>query len=309
MKLTNNLFNALIGRMFMNTIANNNNTRNRPYLTMKQRYNRTHNKTNAMRRINNRNNNNRKQNVKDVGGYKQVYYNGPIATQTIEMYKTIGVSGDPKTYVFDREGQTLDISALLNDTNEFLELRRRSLQFKVLEIDISFNYNRHPNAGDKFPKMLVTPETDMVIQNSDPKVNKNTMVWDMTTNGNKNYNFRITNRNTEKVNNEWQIAESFWNAICKIHLSDQGNIFLVDMGQISQTWALGEMKISVLVAYTRNDTSEGFNKRNTPTTSQAIQAMKNLMQLPVYKQLLLANEPKSQKDDLEISTITNETIQ
>jgi hypothetical protein len=187
------------------------------------------------------------------GGYKQVYINNRVQQQTVEMYKTIQADRNAN-YVFEGNSPlTLDVSAMLNDTDEFLELRRTSLQFKVVFISFSFNYNRIPISNEKFSKMPMTPETDMVLQNNDPKINKNTMVWDMTKNGTKNYAFRINTRNTEKENQEWQIAESFWNAILKLHISSQG---LNELEAEPLYRNLGELKISISVLYVKADETQ-----------------------------------------------------
>jgi hypothetical protein len=76
------------------------------------------------------------------------------------------------------------------------------------------------------------------------------MCWDMTKLGTKNYSFRINNRNTDKENQEWQIAESFWNGIMKLHLSCQGTNM---HGTDTDFLEIGELKISVSVLYIKSD--------------------------------------------------------
>lgn len=202
------------------------------------------------------------------GGYKQVYNNGRVQQQTIEIYKTIGVSGN-LAYIFTdtQSDEQLNVQSLLNDNSEFLELRRTCLQYKIKMLSFSFNYNRIPQSQDKFSKMLISPETDMVLQASDPKLNNNTMVWDMTSNGSKNYNFRINNRNTEKQNQEWQISEAQWNAVCILHLTQQGEIFIKDRESVFPV-QLGEIKIAVSVVYVKADTEN--NNRVHLTTSNIL---------------------------------------
>jgi hypothetical protein len=192
---------------------------------------------------------------KAIGGNKRVYNKGRTHYQTIEMYAIIGIDTYANQYAFmDTSSQQYNVSAFLNDNNEFLDLRRRCMQYKVVRIAVSFNYNRIPSANDKFSKMLITPETDMVMKAEDPKINNNTMIWDMTANGSKNYNFWINSRNTEKINQEWQIGESQWNAILTLHLSSQGNNYAYRLnGQPEITTELGEMKVSILVKYVEMD--------------------------------------------------------
>lgn len=161
-------------------------------------------------------------------------------------------------------------------------------------ISFSFNYNRHPSANDKFSKLLLTPETDMVLENSDPKNNQNTMIWDMTSLGTKNYNFRINNRNTEKINQEWQISDSQWNAICILHISQQGSNSIYRLNdQPEPNRYLGEIKVAVQVLYVKSDTE---NNSSRVTQQDVIKYMmkthyKEIQQMKV-QQNLLANKEK-----------------
>lgn len=235
----------------------------------------TTNRRNARRRINKRNRNN----PKDVGGYKQVYANGQLQTQVIELYNRIVMdNNNDAAYKFGNDSDSYSIQTALNNSDEFNELRRNCIQYKIMFVSVSFNYNRIPNNGEKFSKMLITPETDMVLETEDPKLNRNTMIWDMTGLGNKNYNFRITNRNTEKDNQQWLIGESQWNAVCVLHISQQGeNSFNFDQDMINQvTNVLGEVKVSVAVRYLKNDLRVGQNKSSITriTNQQVLNAMR-----------------------------------
>jgi hypothetical protein len=245
------------------------------------------NTTNARRRIANKRRNNTIEINNAEGGYKQVYTNNRVQQQTIEFYKTIQMDRNAN-YVFEGNSPlAFDVAAQLNDTDEFLELRRTSLQYKVVFVDFSFNYNRVPIANEKFSKMLMTPETDMVLQNNDPKINKNTMVWDMTKNGTKNYNFRINTRNTEKENQEWQIAESFWNAILKLHISSQG---LNELEAEPLFRNLGELKISISVIYVKADETQ-----------------QNRQHLPLHYLIKVAAEKIRDEEELKVMKMKMET--
>lgn len=216
----------------------------------------------------------------DIGGNKQPSQNGRINVQTIELYNTIQLQNNYSAthYVFGENSTEYSIQVALNNSNEFSELRRHALKWKIKSICISFNYNRVPNNGEKFAKMLITPETDMVLTATDPLINKNTMVWDMTHNGNKNYNFYITPANTEKINQEWQIGDSLWNAIMVLHITEQGKIqYNFDQDLINEAPVqLGEVKVSIRVVYVPNDITYGQNKSviRQLTASEVIQKLK-----------------------------------
>jgi hypothetical protein len=91
------------------------------------------------------------------------------------------------------------------------------------------------------------------LEVEDPKINSNSMVWDMSQLGTKNYSFRINGRNTEKMNSEWQIAESQWNAVLNIHLSSQGDNYIHKIQGQTSNFVLGEFKYSFFVMYIQTD--------------------------------------------------------
>lgn len=271
------------------------------YRGARNMYNNRRRRNVGANKINRRNRNNYKRRKgleinNAEGGYKQVYVNSRVESQTVELYVTISLD-DNGNYVFNY-GAPLqyNIQAALNDNSEFLHIRQNCIQYKVKFISISFNYNRIPAANDKFSKMLITPETDMVLTNSDPKVNKNTMVWDMTKPGTKNYQFRINNRNTEKINNEWQIADSQWNAVMIMHLSSQGyNKIYRDADQPDPTRELGECKISIQILFVRSDTE---NNAYRITNKDVINYIKDTK----YKEIMNLKNLNKEKQ------ITNEII-
>jgi hypothetical protein len=242
---------------------------------------------------------------KAIGGTKQVFNNSRIQTQTIEMYNDIILPDPDYVYLFrNLNTKDFDISTTLNENPEFLNLRQRCLQYKVIKISISFNYNRVPGNNDKFSKMIVTPETDLVLPVENPKINRNSMVWDMTTNGTKNYNFWINNRNTEKINQEWQIGSSQWSGICKIHLSSQGDNYIHPIPNQSSMFILGEMKISVLIRYVQNDSNE--NEANRITTSEILKYCKNEKEKEILEKKKVEQIQQLQKEINEKQTKVNQ---
>jgi hypothetical protein len=147
----------------------------------------------------NRRNNIQKIEVNDaIGGRKSVSNTGRIHEQTINMYTQIAVNNE--TYSFPLGSSELNIQQLLNDSQEFLDMRKKCLEYKVVQVSVNFNFSYIPLPGNRFPKMILNPETDTVLETQDPKLNRNAMIWDMTKTGNKNFNFRINKRNTEETN-------------------------------------------------------------------------------------------------------------
>jgi hypothetical protein len=227
---------------------------------------------------------------KAVGGTKQVYNNSRMQFQTIEFYDNIVLPDPDYNYLFrGTNSQDYNLTSILNDNNEFLELRKRALQYKVTSVAMSFSYNRVPAGNDKFSKMIITPETDMVLEVDDPKINSNSMVWDMSVNGTKNYSFRINNRNTEKINVEWQIGESQWNAICVLHLSSQGDNYIHPIPNQTPNFVLGEVKFSVRVKYIQTDMPHESAKRITQTD------LLNIIMFKFSDEIMVIKMKKQQK--------------
>jgi hypothetical protein len=158
-----------------------------------------------------------------------------------------------------------------------------------MSVALSFNYNRVPAAQDKFSKMILTPETDMVLEVENPKINSNSMVWDMSSNGTKNYSFRINGRNTEKINSEWQIAESQWNAVLNIHLSAQGTNHIHPIPNGTPEYLLGEIKVSFRIKYIQTDSPHDNLNRITHTD------LLNLIRVKFSSEILLMKMVEEKK--------------
>jgi hypothetical protein len=203
-----------------------------------------------------------------IGGRKQVSNTGRVQEQTINMYTNILIGQDNKYYFTG--GRQLNIQSMLNDEQEFLDMRKRALEYKIIQIAINFNFNYIPTPGTRFPKMILTPETDTVLEVADPQKNRNAMFWDMTRTGNKNFNFRITRQNTEMSNREWQNGAAQWSGIAIIHLSEISDV------QAEPNLNLGDVKISVQVLYRPLDTVLVYNAKHI-SDKQAINMLKEQM--------------------------------
>lgn len=146
--------NAILGRTAMNF---RNNRNNNLYTRRMWNPNRTQQFTNTM--TTNRRNNRKpiKYEINDaIGGYKQVSNTGRIQEQSINMYTNIATGMDNKYYF--TAGRQVNIQAMLNDEQEFLDMRKRALEYKVVQIAVNFNFNLVPTPGTRLPKMILTPE-------------------------------------------------------------------------------------------------------------------------------------------------------
>jgi hypothetical protein len=203
-----------------------------------------------------------------IGGRKQVSNTGRVQEQTINMYTNIHTGMDNKYYF--TAGRALNIQSMLNDEQEFLDMRKRALEYKIVQIAVNFNYNYIPTPGSRFPKMILTPETDTVLEVADPQKNRNAMVWDMTKIGNKNFNFRITKQNTEMTNREWQNGAAQWSGIAILHISEISEV------QSDNNINLGDVKISVQVLYRPLDTVLVYNSKHI-SDKEAINEIKQMI--------------------------------
>jgi hypothetical protein len=207
------------------------------------------------RRVNKRNPKFQIEVNKAVGGNKSVSNTGKIIEQTVNFYSSIVVGNNQYYFnVANQPVRALNIQQLLNNDDEFLTLRKKALEYKIKSISVSFNYCYIAQQGFKVPKIVLTPETDTVLQVEDPLKNRNTMTWDMTIQGTKNFNFYLNKRNTEESNLEWQNSAAQWSAIAILHLSEVSSV------EMESNINLGDVKISVQVLYKPVDTQVVPNK-------------------------------------------------
>jgi hypothetical protein len=194
------------------------------------------------------------------GGWKSTRYNGRSISQTIN-WKLLLIANRYQDFAYyvgnDNEDMTkdLDIAAQLNDKDEFLTLRKQALQYRVENVCLTINYSRIPKAGERWNKLMITPETDL-IEVSDPLLNKNSMYLDMSHNGTKNYNIRINRGNTESDNAGWIIGQAQFSGILKYHF-DQLDMNIGD--QDADTFAksvLGTVQIAVRIRYVHKDIND-----------------------------------------------------
>lgn len=202
---------------------------------------------------------------------------GPIRRIAINSYSAIYVQQDTLYYILQNSlKRVFNFQEDLRASQEFQNWKYRAAAFKFETVCISFNYNRIPNGGEKFAKILLTISSDMIPFVDNPDKNRNSMIWDMSHNGTKNFNFRITNRNTEKINQEWQNPDSDWSGVLKCSISevDQASTRVKPDTELGEDFPIkiGELKITYRIAFRLTDTS--FAVREMPSTAEAINYIK-----------------------------------
>jgi hypothetical protein len=194
-------------------------------------------------------------NANSIGGFKRISNTGPLRPLVVDIYHTLAVnvvaSQDEKYYTGDYvfwDGYSyslqLDMVEQLNKDQEFLDWRQYSSAFCVQSATINFNYCRMPRDGEYFPKLMLSPETDVVDFVPDPKSERNTMVLDMTTTGNKNYNVKFKRGNQFTQDLGWQPSSSGWTGTYKIALSSVEPVTI----KTSSEQAAEPIKIAVIHA-------------------------------------------------------------
>lgn len=208
------------------------------------------------------------------GGWKSPSFNGRVIGQTINM-KFLLIANRYQDFEYyvgtsnDDMSKELNIQSRLNNNDEFLNLRKQALQYKVKNICVSINYDRVPKAGERWNKLMITPETDL-IEDDDPLLNKNTMQLDMTKNGTKNYNFRITRKNTEYDNSGWIIGQAQFSGLIKLHFSELDMNIGDDEATTFPKSVLGTIQVAVRVVYVHKDINDSEYKKEIRITKNDI---------------------------------------
>jgi hypothetical protein len=169
-----------------------------------------------------------------VGGAKSISNTGPLRPLTVDIYKNISAAIGSEiddnyhhfTYQFGDENDTyqqLDLVAALNADTEFLDWRQYSSAFVVKSATVSFNYCRQPRDGEIFTQMTLSPETDVIDFVPAPLQEKNTMKWDMTCVGTKNYNVKFVRRNMYTQDLGWQVSSNGWTGTYKLAIGSADN--------------------------------------------------------------------------------------
>jgi hypothetical protein len=216
-------------------------------------------------------------NANAVGGFKSISNTGPLRPLIVDIYQRMIVM--PRTrldssyltgayefyYDNDTSGIELDMVSLLNQDQEFLDWRQYSSAFVVDSCTVNFNYCRMPRDGEYFPKMLIYPETDVVDFVPDPTQERNTMVWDMTNPGNKNYNVRFVRRNMYTQDLGWQVSSNGWTGTYKIRVAQyEGDnsvkIKIVDQQESTDPVHIGTIHATFKILFRTLDQAHSWSK-------------------------------------------------
>jgi len=198
------------------------------------------------------------------GGRKSVSNTGNVLNATIEIYgrlcaKKTGDTNNGYSYVLQRASDsyssnfsTLDISSELNQSTEFMVNKKKSLEYRVVNVTSVFDYVRVPSSGDVFNRLLCWYTTDKVTPFGTEHEN-NVMKLNMYNNGIKQYGMILNTNNTNDDNLGWIRSTNDYPGIIKLSVSSIDTNFLPTSSDILVV--LGPIKICVNVLFKETDTS------------------------------------------------------
>jgi hypothetical protein len=106
---------------------------------------------------------------KASGGFKSIINTGAVRHLAINEYGRLMLTKAGSAYSYamtlkkqshSTEHTTVDLSELINESEEFNEWCRCSSQYKIYGIRISIDYARIPEAGDTLARLLMSVRTD-----------------------------------------------------------------------------------------------------------------------------------------------------
>jgi hypothetical protein len=189
---------------------------------------------------------------KAAGGYKSIVSTGAVRHLAINEYGRLMLTKAGSAYSYKialkKESyatnySTIDLSALINESEEFNEWCGCSNQFKIYGIRISVDYARVPEAGDTLSRLLFTVKTDK-CDVLEAKIERNVMNLDMSATGVKNFNFNFNSRNTEVTHLGWTDSSEYYAGICQLKIEGQDITMLKDT--TPDTVLLGTVKFSIM---------------------------------------------------------------
>jgi hypothetical protein len=184
------------------------------------------------------------------GGYKNLNQGAKLISQTVNMYRDIflGPSSNPIYGVGGSLETDLNLSALLNSSDEFEVMRTMSYKYKLCKVFLSFDYALVPSSGMLLNKLVLNPRTDL-IDVDEPLYNKNAMVLSMSRNGVKNFWFNLNKGNMLETNVDWIPSDITFPGTLHLSLSSQGtNVSVAEVPS-----KLGVLKISYNVLVMQKD--------------------------------------------------------
>lgn len=189
---------------------------------------------------------------KAEGGYKSIVRTGAVRHLAINEYARMyldkqGSSYEYKFYLksdgYASGSSSINITSLINNSDEFNDWCTAATQYKVYGVRFSFDYTRVPESGDAMARLLMSVQTDKcnVVE---PDIERNVMNLDMSRNGVKNFNFNMNRRNTNVDNLGWTDTSDYYSARCILRVVGQDLTFLKDTTQLQVF--LGTIKISIM---------------------------------------------------------------
>lgn len=197
------------------------------------------------------------------GGFKKIMNTGRVDQIGINKYYTMAVRkiANEWKYIIRTSNieyfTELDITNVMNSSNEFKQKLQGSSQYLVKNVLVSLNYSRIPEAGESFCKLLFNVKMDKIIT-EDPLIERSTMALDMSRNGTKNFNFTINRRNTDVLNTGWQDSHYLWSGNCELQVNQQGKITVNDPNNDKLEINLGVIKITITVLVRLQDSTNSM---------------------------------------------------
>jgi hypothetical protein len=223
--------------------------------------------TTGRRRRNRRKNNAGLEINKAEGGYKSIVRTGAVRHLAINEYARLYLDKTGASYAYRiylksdeyaQSHQQIDITQMINSSEEFNDWCRAATQYKIYGIRISIDYTRVPESGDSLARLLMSVQTDKcnVVQ---PAIERNVMNLDMSKGGVKNFNFNFNNRNTDVSNLGWLDTADYYGAVCILKIDGQDLSFLKDTSPSNVL--LGTIKFSIMAKVRLRDYISGSAKQ------------------------------------------------
>jgi hypothetical protein len=206
---------------------------------------------------------------KASGGYKSIIYTGAVRHLAINEYGRLMLvkAGASYSYAitlkresYSTNRTSIDLSAILNESEEYNEWCQCASQYKVYGVRITIDYARVPEAGDTLSRLLLSVKADKAdVQDS--KIERNVMNLDMSATGVKNFNFNLNRKNTEVAHLGWTDTTEYYSAVLQMKIEGQDITMLKDT--TPDAVFLGTIKISFMTKLRLRDYIPGNNK-STP---------------------------------------------
>jgi len=177
-------------------------------------------------------------------------------TRSCEEYYNLNLGSSGTGSHYNLAGYTdVPLTNTINNNDEVTTWRVLCTKWRIIGIRITFNYSRIVPSGTLLNKLIITPTTDL-INITDPKYNKNSMILDMSRPGTKNFNFNLNKSNMKEDNIDWLGRADDFNGLIKLTISEQGS----NINTQDTTMALGVFKIAFICRFALEDVRTGLKR-------------------------------------------------